>query len=154
MAYAPTIIPSNCQGSLSGGVSAPMGGISLGGSKADKNCQRLALAAAFAAMRNFSAAAKVLCSLDGARAAHLSLAECQASFFPPAPVVIPTPAPIVLAPAPAPTPETRVILIEPPITVTAPKEVVVRRSVKPRPVVKKKPAANCPVIPESLKSEK
>lgn len=149
LAYAPTIIPSNCQGSISGGVSAPIGGISLGGSKADKNCQRLALAAAFAAMRNFSAAAKVLCSLDGAKAAHLSLAECQATFYP-APVVV---APVIAAPvvvAPAAAPEVRVIMIEPPITVTAPKEVV-RHTVRPRAVVKKKPTANCPVVPESLK---
>jgi hypothetical protein len=146
LAYAPTIIPSNCQGSISGGVSAPIGGISLGGSKADKNCQRLALAAAFAAMRNFSAAAKVLCSTDGARTAKLTLSDCQATFTQPAPqiVYVPQPAPVVVAPAVA--PEVRVLLIEPPITVTAPKVVV-------RPRVKRtiKATGKCPVVPESLK---
>jgi hypothetical protein len=143
LAYAPTIIPSNCQGSLSGGVSAPIGGISLGGSKADKNCQRLALAAAFAAMRNFAAAAKVLCSTDGAKTAKLTLSDCQATFEQPAPqiVYVPTPAPVVVAPAVA--PEVKVIMIEPPITVTAPK--VVRHSVK------RKATGKCPVVPESLK---
>jgi hypothetical protein len=139
LAYAPTIIPSNCQGSLSGGVSAPIGGVSLGGSKADKNCQRLALAAAFAAMRNFAAAAKVLCSTDGAKTAHLTLADCQTTFDPPVTRVeyIPLPAaPIVVPPA-----QPQIILVEPPVTVTAPKVV---HSVKH---VKK----TCPTIPDSIK---
>lgn len=75
-AYAPTVLPTNCLGSLSAGASAPIGGLSIGGTKRDRNCESIVLANMFAQLRNFTAAAKVLCSTDAAKKAKLTLEDC------------------------------------------------------------------------------
>jgi len=156
-AYAPTIVPSNCQGSLTGGASSPVGGISIGGSRADKNCQFMAVASAFAALRNFKAAARVLCETKAAKAAKLSLDDCllmEAQIEATAKVEEkPAPAPVVIHDEPLLIPP-QVIVVEPPVQeakVDPPKAEEVKQ--KPIAASTKKPvhhAKPC-AVPDSLK---
>ena len=103
MAYAPTIFPSGCNGSISGGASAPFGGISIGGTKQDHHCQQMQTAAMFLSQGNLEAATLILCRTWAARDAKLTLDQCRliAKAQEPVPVVR-TIVPIVSTPAPAP----------------------------------------------------
>ena len=148
MAYAPTVFSGACLGGFSAGASGPVGGVSFGGSKADKVCQSINLAQVFLSQGNTLAAAKVLCRTKPAREAKLTLDDCLA-FVRPAPPVVET---HVAQPTPTPT----VIVIEPPITVTPSPEQLKEIAPAPKkPVLqsRKKPAVHktCPVIPPSLK---
>ena len=67
IAYAPTIFPSGCNGSISGGASAPFGGISIGGTKQDHHCQAMQTAAMFLSQGNLEAATRILCRTWAAR---------------------------------------------------------------------------------------
>jgi len=116
-AYSPDAIPSApCRVGGSAGVSAPIGGVSLGGSKLDTECDLRETARAFSLIGNRGAAAKILCQTKAARKAQLTDADCQAlevaQAVPPAPspvqIVLPgnQPAPPIAAVSepPAPTP--------------------------------------------------
>jgi hypothetical protein len=77
-AYAPDSLPSApCRVSGSAGASSPFGGVSLGGSKLDKECDRRETARAFALLGNKLAAAKILCNTKAAKEAQLTWDECQ-----------------------------------------------------------------------------
>ena len=115
-AYSPDAIPSApCRVGGSAGVSGPVGGISLGGSKLDTECDLRESARAFSLIGNRGAAAKILCQTKAAKKAHLTEADCQtlevAQAEPPAPspvqIVMPSnqpAAPIAaVSEAPAPT---------------------------------------------------
>lgn len=147
-AYAPTVFSGACLGGFSGGASGPVGGISFGGTKADKVCQSINLAQVFLSQGNYVAAAKILCSTKPAKDAKLTQEDCLA-FVRPAP-------PVIIAPEPAPAPEPRIIVIEPPITVTA-TPAQVREASAPAPqshkpvVHKAKPCATNPVVPPALR---
>jgi len=126
MAYAPTIFPSGCNGSLSGGASAPFGGISIGGTKQDHHCQQMQTAAMFLSQGNLEAATRILCRTWAARDAKLTLDQCRliakAQLPVVTPVAAPVPQPVIVVPAPE--SHTEVILMPYPreeITVTAPK---------------------------------
>jgi len=143
-AYAPTIIPANCQGSLTGGASSPVGGISIGGSKADKNCQALAVASAFVSLGNLKAAAKIVCNTKAAKEAKLTLDEClalaQPRIDPPQPPVV-APAPesktvVEIYYTPVPQPQADALVVTPK---AAPKPQVFER----KPVAKKKALPTC-----------
>ena len=97
-AYAPTVFAGTCQGSLSGGVSAPIGGLSFGGTKADKVCQGINLSQVFISQGNYLAAAKVLCSLKPAKDAGLTMDDCMA-FVRPTPVAPVAPVQVIVEPA-------------------------------------------------------
>jgi hypothetical protein len=73
-----------------------MGSLSLGISKIDKGCDSRQTAVIFHGIGNDFAAAKILCSTDAAKRAHLTLEECQLIVSPPVPVVVqqPVPAPV------------------------------------------------------------
>lgn len=128
-AYAPTVLPTaNCLGGYSAGGSAPVGGISFGGSKVDKECRMQALANEFLAMGNFEAAAKVLCATKSAKEAKLTIEDCRLAVAP-APVVVerlaPAPLPqvtVVQQPTPAPTP-----VVSTPVTKPAVKKAAHRK---------------------------
>jgi len=157
---APPVFANACLGGFSAGASAPVGGISFGGTKADKVCQSINLAEVFLSQGNFQAAAKVLCNIKPAKEAHLTLEDCAAfaRTLPQPPV--PAPAPVVEKETVQPT----IIMIEEPITVTPTPEqlkelepkVVPAQQASPKPATKKpvhksKPCATNPVIPDSLK---
>jgi hypothetical protein len=77
---APDAYPSApCRVSGSIGASAPIGGISLGGSKLDDQCDKRETARSFALINNREAAARILCSTKAAKEAGLTLADCLAS---------------------------------------------------------------------------
>jgi hypothetical protein len=86
-----------------------MGSLSLGISKIDKGCDSRQTAVIFHGIGNDFAAAKILCSTDAAKRAHLTLEECQLIVSPPVPVIVqqppaPVQPPIVIQmqqPAPA-----------------------------------------------------
>lgn len=112
-AYAPTVFAGSCQGSFSGGASAPVGGLSFGGTKADKVCQGINLSQVFISQGNYTAAAKVLCSLKPAKDAGLTMDDCMAFVrpVPVAPAPAPPPVQVIVEPAVTPAPVTeRVIL--------------------------------------------
>ena len=130
MAYAPTIFPSGCNGSISGGASAPFGGISIGGTKQDHHCQAMQTAAMFLSQGNLEAATRILCRTWAARDAKLTLDECRliAKAQLPVPVVVPSipvavpvinPAPIQVTVNVPPTPAP--IIIREEVTVQATK---------------------------------
>jgi hypothetical protein len=156
-AMAPPVFANACLGGFSGGASAPVGGISFGGTKADKTCQAINLAEVFLSQGNKTAAAKVLCNTKIAKESKLTLADCSAF----AETLVPAPVASVVTPTPEPQQPT-IILIEEPITVTPtpeqlkeiePKVIpapVVRQSKKPV-VHKAKPCAANPIVPDSLK---
>ena len=101
MAYAPTIFPSGCNGSISGGASAPLGGISLGGTKQDHHCQQMQTAAMFLSQGNLEAATLILCRTWAARDAKLTLDQCRLIAKAQSPVpVVSTVVPVVSTPAP------------------------------------------------------
>ena len=156
MAYAPTIFPSGCNGSISGGASAPFGGISIGGTKQDHHCQAMQTAAMFLSQGNLEAATRILCRTWAARDAKLTLDECRliAKAQLPVPVVVPSipvavpvinPAPIQVTVNVPPTPAP--IIIHETMTVVGPKLSAKRKAVhKPCPVT---PLQNeCPVTRE------
>lgn len=138
-ALGPTIFPSGCNGSLSGGASAPIGGISIGGTKQDHHCQQMQTAAMFISQGNIEAAARILCRTWAARDAKLSLEDCKLiarAPLPPPPVELPRPEPArteIQNNIPAP----QIILLEQPITVT-PTPQQMRDAGLVKPVVKKK----------------
>jgi hypothetical protein len=77
-AYAPDALPSApCRVGGSAGVSSPFGGVSLGGSKLDKECDRRETARAFALLGNKLAAARILCNTKAAKEAQLTFLECS-----------------------------------------------------------------------------
>jgi hypothetical protein len=63
-AYAPFVMVGQCQKSLSGGISTPFGGVSLGGSSGDKFCQMQALANWFATNGRLDVACRILYNND------------------------------------------------------------------------------------------
>ena len=144
IAYAPTIFPSGCNGSISGGASAPFGGISIGGTKQDHHCQQMQTAAMFLSQGNLEAATRILCRTWAARDAKLTLDECRliAKAQLPVPVVVPSipvavpvinPAPIQVTVNVPPTPAP--IIIHETMTVVGPKLSAKRKAVhKPCPV--------------------
>jgi hypothetical protein len=78
MAYAPdNLNTSPCVKGFSGGGAGPMGAMSFGFSKTDKGCDSRQTAVIFHGLHNDFAAAKILCSTDAAKRAHLTLEECQ-----------------------------------------------------------------------------
>lgn len=90
MAYAPAVFSGACLGGFSAGASGPVGGVSFGGTKADKVCQSINLAQVFLSQGNYVAAAKILCSTKPAKEAKLALEDCLAFVRPePAPIVQP-----------------------------------------------------------------
>ena len=156
IAYAPTIFPSGCNGSISGGASAPFGGISIGGTKQDHHCQQMQTAAMFLSQGNLEAATLILCRTWAARDAKLTLDQCRliAKAQVPVPVVAPSvpvavpvinPAPIQVTVNVPPTPAP--IIIHETMTVVGPKLSAKRKAVhKPCPVT---PLQNeCPVTRE------
>ena len=156
-ALGPTIFPSGCNGSISGGASAPFGGISIGGTKQDHHCQQMQTAAMFLSQGNLEAATRILCRTWAARDAKLTLDQCRliAKAQEPVPVVR-TIVPIVSTPAPAPIeveitnnipPAPAPIILHEEMTVTAPRPQVKKRVVhKPCSVT---PLQNeCPVVRE------
>lgn len=105
MAYAPDALPSApCRVSGSAGVSAPIGGLSLGGSKLDGECDLRESARAFALIGNRNAAAKILCETKAAKKAHLTAADCGALESEPVPPAPASPVSIVLPSQPAASP--------------------------------------------------
>jgi hypothetical protein len=114
-AYAPDALPTApCFKPITGGGSSPFFGISFGAGKIDKGCDARETARSFYAMHNYTAAAKILCSTDAAKRAHLTMEDCSdyeesvAAPAPPPVVVnvapaVAAPAPPAAAPAPAPT---------------------------------------------------
>ena len=141
IAYAPTIFPSGCNGSISGGASAPFGGISIGGTKQDHHCQAMQTAAMFLSQGNLEAATRILCRTWAARDAKLTLDECRLIAKAQVPVVV---VPIVSTPAPAPIkveitnnipPAPAPIILHEEMTVTAPRPQAKKRVVhRPCPV--------------------
>jgi len=141
MAYAPTIFPSGCNGSISGGASAPFGGISIGGTKQDHHCQAMQTAAMFLSQGNLEAATRILCRTWAARDAKLTLDECRLIAKAQVPVVV---VPIVSTPAPAPIkveitnnipPAPAPIILHEEMTVTAPRPQAKKRAThRPCPV--------------------
>jgi len=141
IAYAPTIFPSGCNGSISGGASAPFGGISIGGTKQDHHCQAMQTAAMFLSQGNLEAATRILCRTWAARDAKLTLDECRLIAKAQVPVVV---VPIVSTPAPAPIkveitnnipPAPAPIILHEEMTVTAPRPQAKKRAThRPCPV--------------------
>ena len=140
-ALGPTIFPSGCNGSISGGASAPFGGISIGGTKQDHHCQAMQTAAMFLSQGNLEAATRILCRTWAARDAKLTLDECRLIAKAQVPVVV---VPIVSTPAPAPIkveitnnipPAPAPIILHEEMTVTAPRPQAKKRAThRPCPV--------------------
>lgn len=113
-AIAPDAYPSApCRVSGSIGASAPIGGISLGGSKMDHECDKRETARSFALIGNRTAAYKILCTTKAAKEAKLTPAECSALESPQAqvsPIQMTVPVPSVSVTPPSvtvnPTPVT------------------------------------------------
>ena len=133
-ALGPTIFPSGCNGSISGGASAPFGGISIGGTKQDHHCQQMQTAAMFLSQGNLEAATRILCRTWAARDAKLTLDECRLIAKAQVPVVV---VPIVSTPAPAPIkveitnnipPAPAPIILHEEMTVTAPRPQAKKRA--------------------------
>jgi hypothetical protein len=101
---APSVVGGNpCSVGASGGVSMPGFGISLGGTWADKACERRQQAALLFNMGEQSIAVELMCQDDSVRAAmKLAGKPCIADIPPVAQVPVPGPAPTV-ATLPAPT---------------------------------------------------
>ena len=132
------ILPTaNCLGSVTGGASAPVGGVMFGGSKVDKECRMQALANEFIGMGNYEAAAKVLCATKSAKEAKLTMDDCRLVAKPestPAPVVESVPQVVVpsvtvpvtiVNPAPAP-----IKVIESPVVADEKKPIVKKRAAR------------------------
>jgi hypothetical protein len=112
-AYAPDALPTApCFKPITGGGSSPFFGVSFGTGKIDKGCDDRETARIFAqGMHNYTAAAKILCSTDAAKRAHLTMEDCMdneetvaAPAPPPVVVNVPAPAPPAVAPIPASSP--------------------------------------------------
>ena len=138
-ALGPTIFPSGCNGSTSGGASAPFGGISIGGTKQDHHCQAMQTAAMFLSQGNLEAATRILCRTWAARDAKLTLDECRLIAKAQVPVpVVRTVVPVVSAPIPAPVtvqitnnipPAPAPIILHEEMTITAPRPQAKKRVV-------------------------
>lgn len=131
-----------CRVAGSAGVSAPVGGISLGGSKRDSECNQFHQAAYFSSMGSRLAACKVLVSMKESKKAGVTLEDCMGP-VPPTPVVPQvTPAPAVenvpLRAPIAPLPIMVVVQIQSPVVKTP----AVRKTVAHKPMVKKV----CPAV--------
>jgi hypothetical protein len=159
MAYAPEAFSTAlCRAGASAGVSAPIGAISLGGSKKDKDCERSVLASQFFSRGNYVAGCKLLMHVAVVKEA-LTFDECVVAVVP-KPVVVEAPpmvAPVVPSitvnvPAPVLTPILTVQAEKPTVVnVVAPKPHAVKHSKPcPAPVVAKpacKPTAQlCPIV--------
>ena len=124
-AFAPTAFSTSpCTKGVSGGGSTPTVAATFGLALTDKGCDSRQTAAVFYAIGNPAAAARILCSTDASKRAHLTIDQCL-SIVAPVPFVPPTPAPskpeIVVVPVPTPVaavPETRVVEV-PKETVTS-----------------------------------
>lgn len=139
MAYAPEAFSTAaCRAGASAGVSAPIGGISIGGSKKDKDCERAVLANGFFSRGNYVAGCKLLMHVGVIKEA-LTFDECIIAVTPkPAPVaealqvqpniIVNIPAPVVLAP--------------PVVVAEKPQVVTVTAKTKKRPARKTNP---CPI---------
>jgi hypothetical protein len=121
-------------------------GASFGGGKIDPNCAALSTAQGFYAMGSRLAACKVIITTKSAKAAGVTLDDCLNVPVRPivvaAPVVVAPPvAPVVVnIPAPAPV-APQIVYVERPhetITVTAPKQSIVKKHYK---------AHNCVITP-------
>jgi hypothetical protein len=78
MAYAPEAYPTApCRVSGSAGVSAPIGGVSFGGSKEDKQCSARELARSFHMIGEDGAALQVLCSTKAAKEAKPTVCQVK-----------------------------------------------------------------------------
>jgi hypothetical protein len=156
MAYAPDAYPSApCRVSGSAGVSSPVGGVSLGGSKMDNECDKRETARAFALLGNQEAAAKILCETKAAKAAHLTMDDClkmapvqikdeaqvESKPLPPVPLIF---SPLILTPAP-------VTQLVPPIPPEPPTNLIAKKTemhpkVVHHTVLKKKSQTTCPQV--------
>jgi hypothetical protein len=161
MAYAPEVFSTAaCRAGASAGISAPIGGISLGGSKRDKDCERSVLANQFFSRGNYVAGCKLLMHVSVVKEA-LTFDECVITVQPKpvfeAPVVPIVPSITVNVPAPIVTPILQVdkqAVTEKPqtVTVVAPKPKIKHAAPKPcpAPIVAKpvcKPTAQlCPIV--------
>ena len=151
-AYAPPILASNCQGSITAGASSPAAAIAFGGSHADKNCQALAVAAAFNVLSNPTAAAKILCNTKAAKDAHLTLDDCLAIVVPQpvvqaeAPPAPPTASPVSVTVNLPPPPPVQVlpVLHETLIVTATPAQV---KAAQRKPIHKTVHHSGCPVTP-------
>ena len=124
-----------CRIAGSAGASAPVGGLSFGGSKKDKECDEFHLAAYFSSIGRNDLALQVLCNMKVAK----GVKNCAE--LPPPP---PPPAPVFeVIGRPLPTPPPVVIVV--PVTVVAPPEYRTEMTVtapKKKPAVKHLPP-NC-----------
>lgn len=104
-AYAPTVYSTApCSKGVSGGASTPSVAATFGIVLTDKGCDSRQTAVIFHGIGNDFAAAKILCSTDAAKRAHLTTDECLLVVAPP-PVVVNTPAPaptVIVVPTPTP----------------------------------------------------
>jgi hypothetical protein len=134
MAYAPEVFSTAaCRVGASAGVSAPIGGISLGGSKKDKDCERAILASQFIARGNLVAGCKLLMHVGVVKEA-LSFDECMIAVQS-KPVVIEAP----VAP------------VMPTITVNVPAPVITPVVTVDRQVVAEKPTVVTVIVPKPKK---
>lgn len=116
-AYAPDAYPTApCIKGFSGGASSPLVAGSIGGGKIDQGCDSRETARVFALMGNQEAAAKILCSTDAAKRAHLTIEDCLKS----------TPAPIVVSK----------VEVPPTINISQPAPTLVITPVPPAPPIK------------------
>jgi hypothetical protein len=114
-AYAPDAFPSApCRVSGSAGVSAPIGGISFGGSKLDTECDKRETARAFALIGQTDSACQILLTTRAAKAAGITSCVRPEPVVVAAPVVSEVPPTPVAAPE-APAPPAIVVI---PVTVT------------------------------------
>jgi hypothetical protein len=140
-AYSPEALPSApCRIAASAGLSSPMGGISLGGSKMDKDCDRRETARAFALIGQYGAALQVLCSTTAAKVVD----NCRD-------LSLPNPVEPVAQPEATPVPDSPVIpdtlrvhvmveelpVIEPPTNLQATPVVIQEKHVPAKKAVKK-----------------
>jgi hypothetical protein len=77
-AYSPEALPTApCFKGYSAGASSPLIAGSFGGGKIDKGCEARETARSFALLGNQQAAAKLLCSTEAAKRAHLTIEDCM-----------------------------------------------------------------------------
>ena len=153
-AYAPPVFPGTCLGGFSAGASAPVGGLSFGGTKRDKNCEQMQAAAMFISQGNLEAAARILCRTWAAKDAKLTLTDCRIAAkalpLPLAPIVVPVPAQTTVNVA-QPAPQVVIIDATPTVVNVTPTMQQLREAgvaPKAKPVQKKVVKHNpCPVTP-------
>ena len=104
-AYAPTVMVGTCQKSTSGGISTPFGGLSLGGSRADRFCQMQALANWFASNGRMDVACRILYNNDRRVSQALTDSGVGCPAYQPPVVVEPVPPTLPTPPVPERRPE-------------------------------------------------